>query len=176
MHQTLMCSAHLIYLTLCTFIDWNNDQGTHSNSQCGSYLPCRLFLSCYKSLTLPLAELLSWQGWVTSRLTWHHMSHNTRGARARTSYPGQCPQATEEPGPRLWLTRPQHNNNNSSRWYNESTALADILFWPTHREYWSSYWPHHRPSHRQCMNVNFSDLTSVNCSYSIWICVCIVLD
>ena len=178
MHQTLICSAPLIPNTLhfSRLKQWSR----HPFKVFGSYLPWRLVLTCYKSLTLPLGELLSWQGWVTTRLTSHITCHITQG---RTSDPGQCPQATEAPGPgpRLWPTAhpPQHNNTNS-RWYNESTDRQQrgllIFYFDQHTE--NTDHPRSTTSTRfsPCMNVNFSDLTSVNWSYSIWVCVCIVLD
>lgn len=125
------------------------------------------------------AVILTGMGHDSSHIT-HHMSHNTRGARPAhpilASVHRQLRSPGRDSGPQL--TRPQHNNTNS-RWYNESTdRRPGLIFYFDQQQRILIIRPRSTTSTRFSprMNVNFSDLTSVNCSYSIWVCVCIVLD
>ena len=127
-----MCSAQLIFNTLhfSRLKQWWRNP--FKVSVLGSYLPCRLLLTCYKSLTLPLGELLSWQGWVTTHLTSHITCHITHGTE-RGPHIRSWPVSTGNWGARAatlaqQLTRPQHNNTNS-RWYNESTDRLGLIFY-----------------------------------------------
>lgn len=178
MHQTLICSAPLISNTLhfSRLKQWSRNPF----KVFGSYLPWRLVLTCYKSLTLPLGELLSWQGWVTTRLTSHITCHITQGPHIRS-----WPVSTGNWGARAGAATLAHSSPDHST----TTPTADdimrartdsrgllIFYFDQHTENTDHPRSTISTRFRTCMNVNFSDLTSVNCSYSIWVCVCIVLD
>ena len=124
------------------------------------------------------AVILTGMGHDSSHIT-HHMSHNTGPAHpilASVHRQLRSPGRGRDSGPQL--TRPQHNNTNS-RWYNESTDRQWgllIFYFDQHTENTDHHQSTTSTRFSPCMNVNFSDLTSVNWSYSIWVCVCIVLD
>lgn len=181
MHQTLICSAPLIFSTWHFFRLKQWSKNPFKVSEFGSYLPCRLVLTCYKSLTLPLGELLSWQGWVTTHLTSHitcHITHGERGPHIR-SWPvstgnwGARAATLAHSSPGHSTTTPTADDIMRARtdgrgWYSILTNTQRILIIRPRSTTSTRFSPR--------MNVNFSDLTSVNCSYSIWVCVCIVLD